>query len=170
MNKARFHTRLAASAILFLLAPLARAQYSEYDVKAAFLYNFAQFVKWPSAPSGPVTIGVLGQNPFGGALESAGRGQINVRYSQRLDDLKNCQILFICKSERGRIGEILGGLEGASVLTVSDADQFAHKGGMIGFTMDNGKVHFEINPGAGKRAGLEISSKLMRLGKIVGSG
>ena len=164
---------VGAVLVLAFLAfePRVLAQYSaqEYEIKAACLIHFAQFVKWPKAlPEGQPSIGILGEDPFGGALERL--GQMNVGRSQRLDDLKGCQILFISRSERSGIGEILAGLRGTNVLTVSDMDDFARKGGIIGVLIEGGKVHFEINPDAGQRAGLEISSKLLRLGKIVNSG
>jgi hypothetical protein len=164
---------IGAVLVLLVLAcpgfqPRALAQYSEYEVKAAFLVNFAQFVKWPAKPGVQPSIGILGDDPFGGALERVAHG--NIGRSQRLEDLKGCQILFISKSERPRIGQILASLQGTGVLTVSDIEEFARKGGVIGFFMDGAKVRFEINPEAGQKAGLEISSKLMKLGRIVNSG
>jgi uncharacterized protein DUF4154 len=175
-TRRRRPVRLAA-ALLFgfvlLLGFHAQAQYSEYDVKAAFLFNFVQFVKWPGKPdaSGPITIGILGDDPFGGALESAVQGQsvggrrIAIKRSRSVDALKGCQLVFISKSEKGRVGEILGSLQGTSSLTVGETEGFTRQGGMIGFTMEGGKVRFEINSGAAQRAGLEISSRLLRLAK-----
>jgi YfiR/HmsC-like len=153
------------------------AEYSEYEVKAAFLGNFIQFVKWPAkafADAGsPFTICIVGSDSFGGALERAVAGQtvggrkVAIKRSRRPDDLRSAQVVFVCKSERGRIGEILGGLQGANVLSVGESDDFARQGGVINFVMESDKVRFEVNTGAAQRAGLELSSKLLRLGKQV---
>ena len=137
----------------------------EYDLKAAFLSNFAQFVKWPKGGSG--TIGILGDDPFGGKLDKALRGKLSIRRSRRAEDLKDCQIVFVAKSERGNVGAIISSLGDANVLTVGDSDGFARQGGVIGFTMDGDKVRFEINSAAARRAGLVISSKLLQLASRV---
>jgi hypothetical protein len=131
---------------------------SEYAVKAAFLAKFPQFVKWP-AGAGGMTVGVLGDDPFGGALD----GLVKVKRSKRVEDLKGCPIIFIAKSERGNLAGILSGLAGTNVLTVGESDGFARQGGVIGFVMDGDKVRFEINAGAAKRAGLSIDLQLSKL-------
>ena len=157
--------------------PTARAQYSEYEVKAGLLGNFVQFVKWPAKafpdPGSPFTICIVGSDPFGGYLERAVGGQtvnghkVTIKHSRRPDDLKSSQVVFVSKSERSRAGEILGGLQGANVLSVGETEDFARQGGVINFTMEGDKVRFEINTGAAQRAGLELSSKLLRLGKPI---
>lgn len=164
--------------ILTFLAPsrMAEAQSSEYQVKAVFLFNFSQFVKWParsfSDASAPLMIGVLGDDPFGGALQSATRGEtsngrkIVIKNGRRVDDLRNCQFIFVSRSESGRLGEILASLQGSGILTVGESDQFCDQGGVINFTLQGGKVGFEINVASAQRAGLEVSPKLVRLGKI----
>ena len=136
----------------------------EYDLKAGYLAKFPDFVKWP-APGAPITVGVLGNDPFGGALDAV----MKVKRSKRVEDLKGCQIIFISKSEQGNIPGIIAALAGTNVMTVGDADGFVKQGGVIGFIMDGGKVRFEINTGAAKRAGLEISSRLLKLASKVGS-
>jgi hypothetical protein len=136
----------------------AGSELSESDVKAAFIAKFSQFVKWPSSRSS-MTVGILGEDPFGGALE----GMIKVKRSKRVEDLKNCQIIFISKSERGNIGTILEGLVGANILTVGESDGFAKQGGAIGFVLVGDKVRFEINAGAARRAGLNIDLQLLKL-------
>lgn len=152
----------------------------EYQIKAAFLFNFAQFVQWPAEvfaePDLPIRIGVLGQNPFGEALKETVRGEsirghrFVVQYSNQLDDLKNCHLVFICKSEKERMNDILANLREESILTVSDIDGFARDGGAIGFYLDGKKVRFEINLAAAQRQKLKISSQLLGLGKIVSAG
>ena len=138
---------------------------TEYDLKAAFLCNFAQFVKWPGGASG--TIGILGDDPFGGKLEKALQGKLSIKRSRRPEDLKSCQIVFVSKSERGNVSGIIANLGEAHVLTVGDSDGFARQGGVIGFTMDGDKVRFEINTAAARRAGLVISSHLLKLASRV---
>jgi YfiR/HmsC-like len=149
------------------------AEMSEYDLKAAFVTSFVQFVNWPGGSGAPITIGILGDDPFRGALETqakqAGSQSISIRRGRRIEDLKSCDIIFVARSERGRTAEIASALGNAPVLTIGDYDNFAREGGMIGFYLDGGKVRFEINQGAAKRAGLGLSSKLLRLGRIVGS-
>jgi hypothetical protein len=145
----------------------------EYQIKAAFLYNFAKFVEWPaneaSHPAHSIVIGVLGDDPFGGFLEQTLVGKtyhdkpLVARRVQKSEDPASFQVLFISKSEEARLGDILTSLDGASVLTVSDMDHFADRGGMIGFRREGNKVRFEINADAAARAGLTISSQLLKL-------
>jgi hypothetical protein len=150
----------------------------EYQVKAAFLFNFAEFVKWPqvsfSSPDAPFIIGVLGDDPFGSALDDTVQGEtienhrLSVVRAQRIDDLKGCQMIFISRSEEARLGEILSELGTRPILTVSESENFARDGGDIDFYLTDGKVRFEINPQAARRSGLKLSSQLLTLGRIVG--
>lgn len=149
------------------------AAYSEYDVKAACLASFTQYVKWPANafpdPGAPFTIGILGDDPFGGVLDKLVQGQtvaghrIVIRRGRKAEDLRNCQLVFISKSESARIAECLGALQGGTALTVGETTQFTGQGGMIGITMDGKKVRLTINSGTARRAGLELSSKLLKL-------
>jgi hypothetical protein len=145
---------------------------TEYQVKAAFLYNFVKFVEWPvnSPQTGPLVICVLGKDPFDGELERATEGKtVNGRplIVRRLNDpaaVRSCQVLFVSSSELGRMPEVMRKLAGLSVLTVSDIDGFSDLGGIITFLMDGQRVRFRINQGAAERASLRISSKLLQLG------
>ena len=172
--------RLVRSALLLLtlfavLRPQARAQVSEYQLKAAFLANFPEFVTWPatafSGSGAPIVIGILGDDPFGGALDRAaqtknvGGRKVTIRRSQRAEDLKGCHIVFIAKSERARLAAILASLGTGNVLTVADTEQFTGQGGAIGLIMAGDTVRLEINNGAAQRAGLAISSRLLRLSR-----
>jgi hypothetical protein len=130
----------------------------ESQLKALYLARFVEFVKWP-ASSSAVTVGILGKDPFGGALDKV----IKVRRAGQVEDLKGCQIIFISKSERANLGTILGSLTGAPILTVGDMEGFARQGGMIGFVTVGDDVRFEINNGPARRAGLEIRAKLQKL-------
>jgi len=162
--------------------PDARAQPetpSEYQVKAVFLYNFAKFVEWPQDPSeatnSPLVIGIIGDDPFGGALEQTVRGKsvrghaLVIRHFSKPEDARASQIVFISSSERSRLRSVLDSLKGASVLTVGDMEGFAHLGGVINFILEDNYVHFEINVEVAERAGLKLSSKLLSLAKIVRS-
>jgi len=146
----------------------ARAQgsgFTEYDVKAALLAKFPQFIAWPGSRSS-MTVGILGADPFGGALDKAFR----VKRSRQVEDLKDCQIIFVSKSERGNVGAILSSLGGTNILTVGESDGFAKQGGVIGFVMDGDKVRFEINTGAAQRSGLTIKVQLSKLAvRVFGS-
>jgi hypothetical protein len=176
--------RLSPALLLLLLLALGRGatwaeapSASEYEVKAAFLYNFAKFVEWPPAAfadqSSALVIGVLGDDPFGVDLDRVvedktvnGRALV-VRRFKRLEDLTACHILFVSASESGRLAHILDLLRKSSVLTVDESDQFVHLGGIINFTMRDSKVHFVINVDAAQQAGLKVSSKLLKVADAV---
>ena len=150
---------------------------NEYQVKAAFLYNFAKFIEWPAesfkAEGGLLVIGVLGEDPFGSALDQTVSGKnINgrpliVRRLKWGQNLRDCQLLFISASERKRLAQILDSLRSAGVVTVSDLDNFCQQGGMIGFTLEEKKVRFVINMQVAEQARLRIRSKLLTLAKAV---
>ena len=153
--------------------PAAPAPPTEYEIKAAFLYKFASFVEWPnksfSSSNSPIVIGVLGQDPFGSVLDRTIEGKtidgrrFAVKRAAESADLKTCHILFISSSERTSIKKILSDVKGASVLTVGDVEGLVERGVIINFNVANNKVGFEINVNAAKRAGLKISSKLLKL-------
>lgn len=150
---------------------------SEYQVEAAFLYHFAKFIVWPAEAfpetNSPITIGILGEDPFGDALETTVRNKAIDNHPFRivhldmksLAEAKSCQILFICPSEKRRLAEILQAVKSASVLTVSKMDRFTQAGGMINFFIEDKKVRFEINDEQARRVGLKISAKLLNLGR-----
>ncbi len=152
----------------------------EYQLKAAYLLQFVRFVEWPASAfasdDAPVRIGVLGEDPFGAALDEMVRGEtvrnrpVTVQRAQRSDDLVGCQLVYIGRSERERVGDELALLSGHAVLTVSDLDHFADHGGDIGFYPDGRKVRFEIAPANVQRHGLKISAKLLSLARIVDAG
>lgn len=145
----------------------------EYQIKAAFLFNFAKFVDWPSQAfpqtNSPIIIGVLGKNVFGHYLEDTIRDKqvknrrFEIKEFNSVNDAVNCHILFISPGLKNDLPKILTALRNTSVLTVSESDQFIPAGGMINFTIEESKVHFQINDDAAKKAGLKISSKLLSL-------
>lgn len=175
---------------LFLIATLAAGEVlmaraeaqevSEYQVKAAFLYNFTKFVQWPadvfSDEKSPIIIGLIGEDPFGSALDRAVRGksvrgrQLTVKRLKWGENLKDCHLIFIGSSERKRAAQILKILKGASVLTVGEMEHFNQQGGIINFISENQRVRFEINADAAGQARLTISSKLLSLARNVHGG
>lgn len=148
----------------------------EYDVKAAFLYNFITFTDWPSSafenPSSPIVIGVLGKDPFGPTLDAMMNGErvkdrpLIVWRVTRPEDLRRCHILFVSGSESKQAGEIIRQLRTEPVLTISDIPGFAEAGGAVGFTTAD-SVKIAINPAAVQTAHLSISAKLLRLARLV---
>jgi YfiR/HmsC-like len=146
---------------------------SAYDIEAAYLYHFSHFVEWPALPGSKETdsflICVLGQNPFGNALaETVAHESIageNVVAEQVLtsEDAARCRVLFISSSEESRLKQILASLNNSSVLTVSDLPSFTERGGMIQFVLQDHHVRFQINLAMAQRAGLVLSSELLKL-------
>jgi hypothetical protein len=160
---------------------LAQSQASpEYQLKAVFLFNFAQFVEWPASafagPDAPVVIGILGEDPFGSYLDETVRGEkvndrpLVVRRFRSVEEITTCHILFISGRDKERFRDILDHLRGRSILTVSDGEGFATMGGMVRFVTDKNRIRFRINLEAAKAADLTLSSKLLRAAQIVGSG
>ena len=148
---------------------------SEYQVKAAFLYNFVKFVEWPATPAaqeGPIEICVLGKDPFGGALERVVEGKtvndraLVIRHFGDIAAARSCQVLFVSTSEAGRVSEIVKAVRGWSVLTVSEINRFSERGGIINFLMEGQRVRFRINTKMAASAGLTISSKLLELAVV----
>ncbi|MDE3165063.1 MAG: YfiR family protein [Acidobacteriota bacterium] len=159
---------------LFGVCPLAAQAGSEYELKAAFLYKFASFVEWPrEASNPPLCICVLGQDPFGPVLDRIVSGKrvngrpFTVRRLRPGDPAQGCHILFIAASERRRLKEILDSRQGEPVLTVSDIPGFCETGGGINLALQDNRVRLEINPIAVERAGLQASSRLLALARLV---
>ena len=176
------HTRRAAltSALLLLAGPGVASQAvrtPEYQVKAVFLFNFAQFVDWPPAAfsdsATPFVIGILGDDPFEGYLEQTVRGEqvrgrgFQLRRYHSVDEVKTCHILFISRPTGNRLDEVLASLRNRPILTVSDDDKFAERGGMIRFVTDRSRIRLQINLEAAQAASVTISSKLLRVADIV---
>lgn len=173
---------LAAALALNAPAPVCAqpAPRSEYEIKAAYLYNFARFVEWPSEAfsdsAAAIVFGVLGANPFGGALTRTlagkdidGRPVIIAAY-RRAAQVDSCHVLFVGRSESEDLGRILQTLQGNPVLTVGEDVDFARRGGIIQFVLRDNKVRFEINLRAATAARLRMSAKLLRLATVVHDG
>lgn len=167
--------------VLLTLTPLgflpaqAAERPSEHEVKAAFLYNFGKFVKWPESdvPGSRFVIAVLGEDPFGSVLDRTVAGKtvlgrsVQVKRLHNLDAAEPIHILFVSESEKPRLAQVLKRLEGTSVLTVGEMESFAQRGGMIAFKVRQDVVQFEINLDSVEKARLKMSSQLIRLARQV---
>jgi hypothetical protein len=171
------------AAVLLLVEVRALAQApppGEHQVKAAFLYHFARYVEWPPeafpGQGEAFVITVLGADPFGAALDGVVRGKsvrerrLLVRRVARPEDVGDSQILFIGEMEEEELARVLRRLEATPVLTVGDVDRFAERGGIINFRRERDRVGFDINLTSAERAGLKISSQLLKLARIVSAG
>jgi hypothetical protein len=170
------------------------AEYKEYEVKAAFIYNFLKFVEWPKEKQtfspNEITIGVIGQDPFGAAFDvfkdkqvrdcnvvvrrfdsyvklKDAAGKDKSELSEKIEGLKKCHVLFICDSEKEHVADIIKLVKDHSVLTVADMDGFLEAGGVANFVLEENKIRFQINATASDRAKLEIRSQLLRLAQKV---
>ena len=152
----------------------------EYQIKAAFLFNFAQFVDWPpnalDNASTPMVIGILGDDPFGGFLDETVRGEkvnghpLIVQRYQQVQEATNCEILYISHSEKDQLTDILARLKAHALLTVGDIPGFSKAGGIIRFSTVENKIHLIINLTAAREAHLTVSSKLLRLAEVIEPG
>jgi hypothetical protein len=168
--RTHLHALLAFLLIGFALSSKAQDNPTEFQLKAAFLFNFAKFVTWPDAKlptNAPIIIGVLGEDPFGPDLEkiinnkmAAGHPIESKRYVN-MADAREAHILYISESERRRVAQILNALKGGNVLTVSDIDNFCDSGGIVNFRVIADKVRFEISTQAAEEQALKISSRLL---------
>jgi hypothetical protein len=149
----------------------------EYKVKAAFLYNFAKFVQWPAeafqSATEPITICILGQDPFGSSLEDTvahrpveGRSFI-VRHISTLKQGAGCHVLFVSSAENKRSSPSLADIQAPGILTIGESDSSNPDGSVINLRLDGGKVRFDINVAAADRAKLHISSRLLSLAHVI---
>ena len=198
-NKAYIFVVLALVLFLVLNTPKARAdsaESKEYQIKAAFIYNFIKFVDWPEEKMAdsnePITIGIIGSKDFIKAFEPVVKKKIKNRnisikyfegyekldrtqeddrqWNQKMEALKTCHVLMFCSYYSVRIkdlSQIIKALKGSPVLTVGETAGFLESGGIINFLVEDKKVRFEINVTAAKKSKLKISSQLLRLAKRV---
>jgi hypothetical protein len=169
-------TTIVAAGMTFSTAMDAQEP-EEYQVKAAFLYNFAKFVEWPAdafkTPKDPIRICVLGHNPFGKNLEDLIRGKsiegrpFELRQVSEAEEASGCHILFVGAADARRFRTAAGNIKTSGVLTVGEAQGFASSGGVVNFKIEDGRVRFEINVEAAEHQQLHISSKLLGLAEIV---
>jgi hypothetical protein len=162
---------------LLLLGRVPRARAAErpeHEIKAAYLYNFGKYVRWPRrVREREFVIAVLGADPFGAALDRVVQGNridnrpVAIRRVANAAELGACEVLFISASEEPRLEGVLAALPKAPILTVSDMPRFVERGGMIGLVMANRRVQFEVNALQAERAGLALGSQLMRLARSI---
>jgi hypothetical protein len=183
---------LVVVVLLLFIGSQARADSTatrEYQVKAAFLYNFIKFVDWPKEKTAdsnePIIIGIIGNDPFGDAFDAIKDKQVKDRKivinrfkgldelekstekHPQIEGIRECHLLFICRSQKQNLTETINLVKDHSVLTVGDMEGFLESGGIINFVMKREKVRFEINITAAKGARLKIRSQLLRLAKRV---
>jgi hypothetical protein len=161
-----FHVRVMAQA----------KTVSEYEVKAAFLYNFTRFIDWPpqtiSGSSEPFVIGIIGGNPFGKHLEEVIKGEnvgthpITIVEFNKPDDISKCHILYINSTNTDYIRKVLKSANKQPVLTICESVSFPRLGGHIRFFTEDSKIRFMVNTDATRRSGFKISSKLLSVAKI----
>lgn len=152
-------------------------QANEYEIKAAYVLNFTNFVEWPGTSSGKPAIHVclVGSDPLSASLsrmigQRTSRDQpFFFRRMTRTEGVGDCQILYISPSEGKYVPQLLDSLRGARILTVGENDRFAAMGGIIQLVMENSRIRFKINSTAASEAGIRISSKLLALAEIVTS-
>jgi hypothetical protein len=150
---------------------------SEDQVKAAYVYNFAKFIEWPSgafaSPVAPFRFCVLDDRLFDAELTQIVKGRavagrtVMVVPIQNGDQSRNCHILFIGSSQAGKIRHIIAAVQNTSVLTVGETKGFVEDGGIINFVLEDDRVQFQVNHKAAKQAGLSISAKLLAVAKVV---
>jgi hypothetical protein len=180
-SRSRAIAALALMAVLSVTGALKRVDAvsspTDRDVKAAFVYNFAKFVEFPSgtfsSADSPIIIGIFGDDQFSSTIEKLIKGKsvdgrrLEVRRFEKPRDCDACQMLFVGSSDSERVSSALDRVRSTTLLTIGDSDGFTRRGGVIGFVVDREKIGFEINVGAAKRHGLKISSKLLNLAKAV---
>jgi len=159
-----------------LTTPAQAQSLEEHDAKAAFVFKLVNFVQWPSNNSNELVIGFIGADATGDALQRLASGKsvngrgIVVRRLKQDGDLKACQVIYLGASERKNAGAVLDRLHGTNVLTVGESDGFGQHGGIVNVLLNDGRIHFEVNPHAAERAHLQISSRLLSLATIVADG
>ena len=149
----------------------------EYSVKAAFLYNFARFVEWPESAfehrDAPITFCILGEDPFGATIDKTLQNKrihnraLIIRRHKSVGQIKACHILFISTSEKQRLRQILESVQDQNVVTVSEMEGFARHGGIINLIIEDQRVRFEVNLDAAEQNQLKISSRVLKLAKVV---
>ena len=154
--------------------------FSEHEVEAAFLYHFTKYIEWPpqvfASAQSSIVLGFLGSDPFRGAVEEViegrlvdGRSLLWRRFDQPPKGGEG-HVLFIGSDDEARMKQALARLRTEPVLTVGDSEAFGRAGGIVWFRVTGNRVRFAINIDAARRAGLQISSRLLGVATVVGDG
>lgn len=173
-------------ALTFLIPICSHAESisKEYKLKAAFIYNFTKFVmEWPTnrfaAKDAPITIGVLGKNPFGEELATVVQGRnaqghpFRVKLLTTIEEAKNADVLFVAHGQESLLQEQLPALQAAGVLTIGESEAFGDLGGLINFTIEpnattgEDNIRFKINLTETEKSGFKFSSQLLKVAQIV---
>ena len=151
-----------------------RTTTAEDDIKAAFLFNFTQFIEWPAtATTDPFKVCVVADPAFGAAVdrtvlgESIGHRPIVRVTPATADAARDCQILFLGRQENDRLDRWMAAVKGQPVLIVAESRAAWDRGAHINFVVENNRVKFDVNRDGAARAGLSISSKLLRVARTV---
>ena len=167
---------LASLSFAFAQPTQKRPANDETEVKAVFLFNFAQFVEWPFSKlpaDSAIVIGVLGKDPFGKYLDETVANEIvnghrlKVERYASMHDVGDCHILFINPGRSIKVADVLNKLKGKNILTVSDEAGFSTHGGMIHFITESNRIKLRVNLSSVKESEISISSKLLSLAEIV---
>ena len=172
-RRAAFRKALGcALASALAIAPARAGDVQEYEVKAAYLFNFARFAEWPvSKDDRNLQLCLIGRDDFGGSLAALEGKSVQSRTLRvrrvLLEEIDGCHILFVSESERRRLAMILSMTETQSVLTVSDIDGFAEKGGMVGLQLVDQRVQFDVNLGALYSANIKLPAQVLKLARLI---
>lgn len=166
--------------VILLIVPVRLlATTFEYELKAAFIFNFAKFVKWTNPfdidQRDTLPLCILGKDPFGTVIDRLEGKKVqdyilHIKRIAAVEDNSDCRILFISKSETDRLSTLLTTLEQKKgILTISDIKGFANSGGVIELVLNKNRVQFIVNIAAAKDSELYLSSKILRLATVIGS-
>ena len=163
--------------LAFITTPVRAETSREYQLKAVFLFNFAQFTDWPTNAftnsTAPIVIGILGEDPFGDFLDATVRGEtvngrkLEIQRFRRVEEIQTCHILFISGSEDRRLERILQALKARPILTVTDIEGPLTRGTMVRLLMEKNRIRIRIDMAPIHEAKLEVSSKLLRASDVV---
>jgi len=159
-----------------LLLPILniRSQSVEYFVKASFIEKFARFTEWETKITGDYfVIGIVGTSPFHNELEKLSQKTtiknkpVKIVYFKNYEEISNCQLLFICASEKNNLSTIIKNTSNKSIMLVGDTPGFSEKGVHFNFFLKNNEtLHFEINLDALVKSKLKTDMQLISIGKI----
>jgi hypothetical protein len=148
----------------------------EYEVKAAFIFKFAQFMEWPAgaftSDTDAIIVATVGDDPFQGSLDRVMAGKtigsrpMAVVHFSSVDQIQRCHVLFISAANADELPAILSKVAKSPVVTIGEQDDFCASGGVIQFLIEDAKIHFEVNTAAADQSGVKISSRLLKLAKI----
>lgn len=166
---------MALFLIFLSVSSVAFAATREYEIKAAFIYNFAQFIEWPATGRTTFNIGVIGKDDYGDALQALDKHSIDnkpitISKVANVADAANLDVLVVGASEDSHLPELLNAVKGKPVLTIGETSNFAERGGCIGFVLYRSRLRFEINAAALRANNLKASSKLLSLATVINAG